>query len=104
MVLAVPPFGKVDDAWYKLIECDKLDLFWATHLKLINKEEPRFTVSEDLKELIGSILNPSPYLRPSLSEVVTHPWVQREVPSDEEIRLEFIERLRKREEKKEKQR
>lgn len=50
-------------------------------------------VSEDLKDLITGMLQLNPDARFTLDEVLAHPWVQGETPSDEQIQEEFSKRV-----------
>lgn len=49
-------------------------------------------MSEDLKDLIVSMLQLDPAHRPTMSEIFAHPWMQGETPSKEEVIAEFKQR------------
>lgn len=77
LVTRLPPFNKaeISDSYYRLIASNRADVFW--------KYCQSFNLSEELKELITSMLNPLPTLRPSIADIKSHPWyTNAEVPTD----------------------
>jgi serine/threonine protein kinase len=58
-------------------------MFWKMHEKI--KPEVFGSLSEDLKNLIVGLLQYNPVHRLSLSEIITHKWLQGPVSSKEEI-------------------
>lgn len=90
MVAQHPPFSiaKPEDPFYKLICANRLDLFWKSHQK--NKPEGFFSAS--FKSLINGLLQFEPSHRPSMAEVMEHPWYKGETASLEHCQAEFVER------------
>lgn len=86
MVSRTPPFSMAkcekDDAdqYYKHIYKNTSDKFWREHEKSGLKVDKYF--SEDLKDLIISMLQYDPSHRPSFSEVLSHEWMQGEFPDE----------------------
>lgn len=75
MVAQHPPFGKAvaNDAHYKLIVANRLDLFWKFHSR--SKQGGLDFFSAEFMDLINSMLQNDPIHRPSLAEVKFHPWL-----------------------------
>ena len=69
-----------------MIAGNKPEYFWKTFSKVT-------PVSEDLKDLITGMLQLNPDARFTLDEILAHPWVQGETPTDEQIREEFSKRV-----------
>lgn len=92
MVARHPPFRQAvsENTHYKLITCNRADLFWGLHTK--KKEGGLAFFSEEFMNLITQLLACDPVQRPSLSEVKAHPWYTGPVPSHEEIKEEFKNR------------
>lgn len=90
MVTQHPPFSRAEpsDPFYRLICANRADLFWKAHSK--NKPEGFF--SEEFKNLITSMLQFDPALRPSMAEVKAHPWFNGPIASLEAIQHEFAQR------------
>lgn len=76
------------DEHYKYIIGNKLDRFWKTHYK---GDESYF--SDEFKNLVNGMIAYNPFHRFSLSEIKSHPWFNGPVPSAEEIKEEFDQRL-----------
>jgi len=87
MVAGIPPFGKavLQDAFFKTLAGNRSDIFWAYH-------EKKRKYSPEFKELITSMLQLEPGLRPSSMEIMGHPWTQGQVPSEQEITQRFANR------------
>lgn len=68
------------DQYYKHIYKNTSDKFWREHEKSGLKVDKYF--SEDLKDLIISMLQYDPSHRPSFSEVLSHEWMQGEFPDE----------------------
>lgn len=85
MVTGHPPFSNASpkDPYYKCLAANRADIFWNTHL--FKKPRGREFISEDLKDLIQSMLQLDPSHRPSISEILAHPWMKGEIPTNEEI-------------------
>jgi len=78
MITQCQPFdqAKVTDKYYRLIAGNKPEFFWKTFSKVT-------PVSEELKDLITGMLQLNPDARFTLDEILAHPWVQGETPTDE---------------------
>ena len=50
-------------------------------------------LSEDVKELLIDMMNLDPAARPTLEEIRAHPWMHGPIPTDDEIKQEFMLRL-----------
>ena len=68
-----PPFERAnkDDSYYQYICLNRFDLFWKKHEKY--HDEGFFT--NDFKDLISNMLQPSPFLRLSLVDIIGHDWL-----------------------------
>ena len=73
------------DKFYRCLAANRADLFWKAHARTGN-------FSEELKDLIQSMLQLDPLLRPSINEVCQHPWMKGDVPSEQEVNMEFTKR------------
>lgn len=95
MVAQHPPFNTAEakDPFYKVLAANRADIFWKTHStnkpKLENGD-PFF--SEDFKSLVTGMLQLDAAHRPSMSEVMNHPWMMGPVPTSEEVFAEFEKR------------
>lgn len=95
MVAQHPPFNTAEakDPFYKVLAANRADIFWKTHSankpKLANGD-PFF--SNEFKDLITGMLQLDVAHRPSMSEVMNHPWMQGPTPSEEEVFAEFEKR------------
>jgi serine/threonine protein kinase len=92
MVSAHPPFTTAEpqDPFYRCIAASRADIFWRTHCK--SKENGEKFFSEEFKDIVQAMLQLDPAHRPSIPEVLAHPWMQGPVPSYEEVLAEFTER------------
>jgi serine/threonine protein kinase len=92
MVSAHPPFTTAEpqDPFYRCIAASRADIFWRTHCK--SKENGEKFFSEEFKDIVQAMLQLDPAHRPSIPEVLAHPWMQGEVPSYDEVLAEFSER------------
>lgn len=81
----------------------------ATKMRIL-KEEPNFpdSMPQEAKELIMSLLHKRPFLRPSLADILTNPWLADHAPQQQAILklqhpppfstpldIETLERMRK---------
>ena len=84
MITQCQPFdeAKVTDKYYRLIAGNKPSLYW----RIFDKVSP---ISDDLKDLLTGMLQLDPSARYTLDEILSHPWMQGETPSHEEIKKEF---------------
>ena len=92
MVTQHPPFTRAEpnDPFYRLLCANRADLFWKAHSK--NKPNGLDFFSEHFRNLITSMLQFDPTLRPSMAEVKAHPWMQGPIPTLEAIQAEFVQR------------
>jgi serine/threonine protein kinase len=92
MVAQHPPFttAQSTDPFYRCLAANRADVFWKTHCK--NKPNGLGFFSEDFKYLIQSMLQLDPAHRPSMTEVMAHPWMSGECPTTEEVVAEFEKR------------
>lgn len=87
-----PPFleAKTTDPFYKLIAGHRPDLFWQRH------EEgwawKNGTLSDELKDLLTRMFQVEPEHRPSMSDIMSHPWMTKPMPSKQIIQLSIKER------------
>jgi serine/threonine protein kinase len=82
------PFGKamVHDQYYKNFVRNDYDTYWTIM-------SPRLdNVSNEFKSLINSLLAYDPVQRPSIDEIMNHPWMTGEQPKMEEYLEEFERR------------
>ncbi len=82
------PFGKalVYDNYYRNFIRNDYEGFWT----LIGpKLDP---VSDEFKSLINSILAADPAQRPTVEEIKNHPWMKKNMASEEEMAEEFEKR------------
>lgn len=93
MVAQHPPFttAQPTDPFYKCLAANRADIFWKTHSK--NKPGGDKFFSEEFKDLVQSMLQLDPNHRPSIPEVLAHPWMANpDVPTAEEVYSEFLKR------------
>jgi serine/threonine protein kinase len=78
MVAQHPPFTTAvsTDHYYKLIAQNRADWFWK--LVCNGKENGENTFSPEFKDLFQSMIQLNFNHRPSMSEILTHPWLQGE--------------------------
>ena len=90
MVTGFQPFdnAKTNDTYYKFIAGNKPSLYW----NIFKKVAP---VSDELKDLITGMLQLDPSARFSFEEILAHPWLMGEVPTQLEITNEFTLRMKK---------
>lgn len=95
MVTQHPPFAMATpkDPHYKTISANRVDLFWKLHSR--NKPGGLDFFSESFRDLITSMLSFDPTHRPSLAEIKEHPWYTGEVPTYEDVKMEFMSRKAK---------
>jgi len=92
MVAQHPPFTAAipSDPFYRCLASKRSDIFWRTHCKSKPEQEKFF--SEEFKDLIEKMLKLEPADRPSLQDILSHPWMTGPEPSKEEIIQEFAKR------------
>ena len=84
-----PPFNqaKPKDPYYNLICTNRHDKFWQSHSRKKPNGDAFF--SEDFKSLINAMLAFDPTQRPSVAEIISHPWFNGPTATPEEILQEF---------------
>lgn len=82
-----PPFNvaKPKDSYYNMICTNRHDKFWEAH----SKKKPENFYSEEFKSLINGMLSFDPTQRPSIAEIIAHPWFTKETATPEQIFEEF---------------
>jgi len=91
MVAEHPPFtyARPDDSYYKCITSNRSDLYW----KLVSKGRDKLPpYSDDFKDLITSCLQLEANHRPTMSELMNHPWVVKDIPSHNDLAYEIKQR------------
>ena len=86
-----PPFTLPSDTeseHYKFLKDHKENDYW----KAINALHKGTWCSQEFMHLMTLMLQYEPSLRPSLSEIRTHPWVLGEVATEAEVRANFEQR------------
>jgi len=95
MVFQRMPFGRAvnQDKNYKYVVLDSAKHFWQLHKM---QGIPVDSVSNSCKELIWSLLQRQPELRPSIAEILSSEWftTTKRIPHEDFIK-EFDERRRK---------
>ena len=83
--LVAYPFNQtcMNDEKYKLLCGADSALFWKGYKKTIPG------LSDEFVNLITGMLQFNPASRPSMADVLGHPWMRGEVPSDEEFKARF---------------
>lgn len=89
-----PPFARADykDQCYKLLCSGKESFFWEQHEKNIIKESDEEVFSEDLRELLTSMLAIDPEDRPTIEEIKQNAWVKGPLATSNELKTEMEKR------------
>lgn len=68
--------SKVDDPLYKLIIKQDWNKFWKYHLTIseLQESDSSLSMSAEFMDLISQMLAAQPYMRPSLADIVGHPF------------------------------
>ena len=75
-----------DDRFYKFFYPEhRLDQFWKCMQQ--HQEENHYSVQ--FKDIIGTMLDYYPSRRLMMADLIAHPWMQGEFPTEQEIRAEF---------------
>ena len=88
-----PPFTRAEptDPFYRLLCANRADLFWKAHSK--NKPGNMDFFPESFRNLITAMLQFDPAARPTMADIISHPWVQSDnVATLEEIHADFAKR------------
>lgn len=80
MATGIPPFAAATstDPYYRLLAGNRADLFWKAHCRQFPGGEAFF--SDEFKDLVTSMLQMQPAARPTMRDVLAHPWMQGEEP------------------------
>lgn len=83
MMAGHPPFviANKNDVYYKTLQKNKASDFWQIHLK--GKAPNHF--NEDFCDLVTAMLQQERTHRPSMSEILSHPWMMGDTPSEQEV-------------------
>jgi len=96
MVAGTPPFGKADyrtDAFYKLFDKAKIDVFWKAHERQKPKIEGRDTFfAPEFMDLINHMFAVDPAKRLSLEQIKESAWYKGPTVDMPTIQAEFKER------------
>lgn len=78
--------ARVEDPYYKHIAARDYKKFWQMH-EAIHKGSAKVKFTDNFKDLISGMLAFQPFQRPSLADVVFHPWfTEGQVATSEEIK------------------
>jgi len=91
MITGNAPFknATLDDPHYRLICSNRVNDFWDVH----SHGRPAGFFSDEFKDLITSMLAPSPYQRLALADVACHPWLlSKDTLSSKLVRNEMRQR------------
>ena len=61
--------------------CTEEEKFWNAYSEL--------SLTTEFKALLDALLNADPFLRPSISEIINHPWFQNDCGTNDEVREEL---------------
>jgi len=89
-----PPFNsaKPRDTFYNMICTNKHERFWAQQCKM-SKDPNMF--SDEFKSLVSAMLAFDPTQRPSIAEIISHPWFNGPTATHEQVVQEFQNRKNK---------
>jgi len=92
MVAQHPPFNQATpkDPFYKCLAAGRADIFWKTHCKSKPGKDAFF--SNEFKELIQAMMQLDAGHRPTIQEILAHPWMQGPMPSQADVYHEFAQR------------
>lgn len=89
LVVGHPPFTQAsnEDRLYMMICQNRSDLFWKAHSK--SRGAGNKLMSDELMNLLICMFQLEPEHRPSLFEVMAHPWMQTKLP-DKKVMLKSM--------------
>ena len=87
------PFTKASqkDRIYSNLVINRPELFWS----IFERNNPAGFFSNTFKDLVTRMLAYNPEERIPLDEIIAHPWMNEDVPTYEQIHLEFQQRYAK---------
>ena len=91
MTVGHAPFGRADprDSFYRFICKNREDLFWKYHTKYMESKNEEFSLSKELRELIGKMLSAGAAERISLKDLKASAWYNEPLPTREELMKEL---------------
>lgn len=93
MITGRNPYRQADQQkcnLFKALQQRDTKEFWNYHLKQL--QLPKNAFSTHFKDLIKKMLKEEPSQRLTLEQVRNHPWMKGQMPSQEEIEIEFRDR------------
>ena len=89
-----PPFesAKPNNVHYSLLASGESAVFWELH-EDFDEEQAQIRFSAEFKDLFEKMMALDPSKRPTIEEILQHPWMQGPVAGEEEVRSEFARRL-----------
>ena len=86
-----PPFASAhpSDPHYRLVAAGQAATFWQAHAEA---EQGNDIYTAEFKDLFEKMMALDPSNRPSLQEVLAHPWMAGACPSSDEIHADFTNR------------
>ena len=90
MMAGHPPFviANKSDIYYKVIQKNNASSFWQVHMK--NKDPNAF--SKSFCELVTAMLQTERTHRPSVSEIMSHSWMNGKLPTQQDVYEEMTSR------------
>lgn len=103
MATGAPPFTTATktDPFYRLLAGNRADLFWKAHCRQFPRGAAFF--SNEFKDLLTSMLQMQPAARPTMQDILAHPWMQGEEPGlfrlceETYLRKELLDQMKLRE-------
>ena len=80
-----------DDPFYQHIAKHDSEKFWQIH----GQGKPEGYFSEEFKDLVTAMFDYHPQKRLCMADLIGHPWMMQEIPSQDEILKEFSHRAQK---------
>lgn len=89
MITGHPPFSTAtpQDPFYKVLAQKKFEMFWKAHGQ--TKEGGENFCSPEFKDLVQRMLDLNPADRPTMEEIIAHPWVTAKSITEEELMAEI---------------
>ena len=86
-----PPFTSANpqDPHYRLIAAGRAELFWQAHAEA---ESGQDIYTDEFKDLFQRMMTLNPAQRPTIQEIMQHPWMQGPVPSADDVKQDFTQR------------
>jgi len=99
ILTGAPPYAEVNcgsyskfDNRYQALQTNPAR-FWDAYTKMMGGDMNFY--DEDFKNLVSSMLNEKPEMRPNMQEIYDHPWLQGRILCEEEFRQEMKNYLEK---------